>query len=137
MATHADNVQPLRSAGAPARSRRVFVRDLVLDAEIGVHAHEKNRRQRVRINIDLTVSDSGAPHNDQLRNVVCYEDIVEGVKSILTSGHINLVETLSEAIADLVLADLRVSRVRVRIEKLDAVPEAESVGVELERFRDK
>jgi dihydroneopterin aldolase len=129
-------VRPLKAVGAKETPRRVFVRDLVLEAEIGVHAHEQGRRQRIRVNIDALTDDNGAPLNDQLQNVVNYEIIVDGIKAILKNGHVNLVESLAEAIARFILDDLRVQRVSVRVEKLDAIPEASSVGVEIERNRD-
>lgn len=131
-----DIVRPLKPVGVKRSSRRVFVRDLVLDAEIGVHAHEKGRHQRIRVNIEARTTDDGAPLNDQLQNVVNYETIVEGIKAILKNGHVNLVESLAEAIASYILEDARVLNVTVGVEKLDAIPEAASVGVEIERNRD-
>ena len=119
----------------PARiSRRVFVRDLVLGAKIGVYTHERAGTQPVRINVDLGVVDDG-PLDDRIERTVCYEAIVEGIKGLLAAGHINLVETLAERIADLCLADRRVREVRVRVEKLGAIPEAAGVGVEIARER--
>ena len=129
-------VRPLKSVGTKRPPRKVFVRDLVLDAEIGVHAHEKNRRQRIRLNVDVLAEEDMAQLNDQLENVVCYEDIVNGIKAILDDGHINLVESLAETIAGFILDDPRVLKVTVGVEKLDAIPEAGSVGVEIERNRD-
>ena len=127
---------PLRppSAAQPLRTR-IFVRDLVLPCAIGVHAHEQNGTQRVRINVDLGVREPGAALNDDIRNVVSYEAIVEGIRALVARGHINLVETLASRIAELCLADPRAARVRVRIEKLDIYAEAASVGVEIERAR--
>src|ERR1700679_324248 len=89
-------VDPLKIADAAPGLRHVFVRDLVLTCNIGVHPHEKGRPQRVRINLDLGVSEAGAPHRDRLENVVCYEDIVTKVRAIVADGHVNLVETLAE-----------------------------------------
>ncbi len=129
------NVQPLRLADAGRGARHVFVRDLELNVEIGVHRHERRRSQRVRINIDLTVAEGPAPVDDRLENVVDYEIIVSGVKAIVAAGHINLVETLAERVAGLCLSDARVEAARVRIEKLNVLPEAASVGVEIERVR--
>jgi dihydroneopterin aldolase len=129
-------VRPLKSVGMKRPPRRVFVRDLVLEAEIGVHAHEKNRRQRIRLNVDVLAEEDIAQLDDQLENVVCYEDIVNGIKAILDDGHVNLVESLAETIAGFILDDPRVLRVTVGVEKLDAIPEAASVGVEIERNRD-
>ncbi|MEQ8247600.1 MAG: dihydroneopterin aldolase [Alphaproteobacteria bacterium] len=133
--TGVSTIHPLRLADAENGVRHVFVRDLLLLAEIGVHRHEKRRTQKVRINIDLTVREDAHPLNDQLENVVDYETVVEGVRQLIGAGHINLVETLAEQIAGLTLADDRVIATRVRIEKLQALADASSVGVEIERRR--
>lgn len=130
-----NNVHPLRIADAERRIRHVFVRDLLLDASIGAYDHETGRPQKVRLNVDLSVDEAGDGHGDDLKNVVCYDRVVAGIKAIIRAGHINLVETLAERVADMALQDARVIAVRVRIEKLEAVPEAESVGVEIERFK--
>lgn len=129
------NVQPLRIADAKKRIRHVFVRDLELEANIGVYKREKGTLQPVRINIDLTVEETEGEVGDKLENVVDYGAVVENVKEILASGHLNLVETLAEKIAAHCLEHERVKVARVRIEKLEVVPEAASVGVEIERER--
>jgi dihydroneopterin aldolase len=127
-------VSPLRIADGRNRLRHVFVRDLVLVCSIGVHRHEHTATQRVRINVDLAVRDEGADLGDDLANVVCYEQITNGVRAIVTGGHIRLVETMAEAIAARCLEDPRIRSARVRVEKLDVLPDAASVGVEIERF---
>jgi dihydroneopterin aldolase len=123
-----------RIADGRAGVRHVFVRDLLLTGSIGVHHHEREKAQRIRVNLDLAVSEGDEPLSDKLRNVVCYEKIIAGVQAIVGRGHVNLVETLAEDIAAMCLADARVRSVRVRVEKLDIVPDAQSVGVEIERF---
>jgi dihydroneopterin aldolase len=128
-----ENVTPLKIANAERAIRHVFVRDLLLDAHIGVYKHEKGGTQPVRVNIDLTVAE--AVHGDSLDNVVCYATVVERIKSIVAEGHLNLVESLAERIAGSCLEDERVRVARVRVEKLAAIPEAASVGVEIERVR--
>ena len=110
------------------------MRDLLLDAHIGVHRHEEDRHQPIRINIDITVSEDAAPIGDLLENVVDYEHVVNGVRAIVAEGHLRLVETLAERIAAFALEDARVRAVRVRIEKLKIIPDAASVGVEIERL---
>lgn len=116
------------------RTLKVFVRDLVLPCRIGVYSHEKHAEQRVRINLELTCHEHPAI-NDEHHNVVCYADVVSAIRGLLAEGHINLVETLAERIAALCLADHRVIGAKVRVEKLDVMPEASAVGVEIERFR--
>jgi len=116
------------------RTMKVLVRDLILPCRIGVYSHEKDHEQRVRINLELTCVEHPAI-NDEHRNVVCYADVVEGIRRILGEGHINLVETLAERIAAQCLDDHRIVGAKVRVEKLDVMPEASAVGVEIERQR--
>ena len=124
-----DNVAPLRIADARNSLRHVFIRDLVLSCSIGVHAHEKNGPQRVRVNLDLAVREGERPINDDIRNVICYEEMADGIQRIVDDGHVNLVETLADRIAEMALADGRVRSARVRVEKLDILDNAASVGV--------
>ena len=127
----------LRSiADARAAIRHVFVRDLVLDCSIGIHQHEREALQRIRVNLDLAVceGETSGQLDDELANVVCYEDLTKGVRALVSREHVNLVETLAEDVAAMCLGDNRVRSARVRIEKLDILEDAESVGVEIERF---
>lgn len=123
-----------RIADALDRRRHMFVRDLVLPCRIGVHDREQAGPQRVRINLDLAVEDTVAA-GDRIDNVVCYQDLVEQVRALARGPHVNLVETLAERIAEACLADARVLTAWVRVEKLDALADAASVGVEIERHR--
>ncbi len=118
----------------------MFIRDLVLHASIGVHAHEHAASQRIRINLDLAVTDDGgdklsrpAVGHDDLARVVDYEVIVNRVRAITTAGHVQLVETLAERLAECCLKDPRVIQVQVRVEKLDVFPDSVSAGVEIIR----
>ena len=120
--------------------RHVFLRDLVLAASIGVHPHEHAAPQRVRINVDLGVDDDGARllsrkpvGRDELSRVVDYENVAATVRAIVATGHVRLVETLAERIAEACLADRRIHLARIRVEKLDIFADAASAGVEIER----
>ena len=126
------SVQPKLYRGHP-NIRHVFVRDLVIPALIGVHKHEKDGQQNIRINLDMEVPEAESSIKDRLSDVVCYEKIVDGIREIVNAGHINLVETLAEKIAARILTDQRIERVRVKIEKLDIFADASSVGIEIER----
>ena len=123
-------------APEPAAAQRcLLIRDLVLPCSIGVHEHERHATQRVRINVRIQVTDDERPIDDSIANVVSYETVVDGIRAIVAGGHINLVETLADRIVALCLANRRASAVRVRVEKLDLYPDAEGVGVEVERNR--
>lgn len=116
---------PQASAAALSTPARVVVRDLVLDASIGVYAYERGRRQRIRVSLDI----------DAVVGGLTTDDGVGAIRAIVDSGHITLIETLAERLAARCLSDERVRGVRVRVEKLDVFPDAAAVGVEIERRR--
>jgi 7,8-dihydroneopterin aldolase/epimerase/oxygenase len=122
-------------ASAGARVRHVFVRDLDLMALIGIYDHEKIKPQRIVVNVDLSVQEAAGPMSDDIDHVVSYEIVVKKIEAIVAAGHVNLVETLAEKFAEACLRDKRVLAARVRIEKPDIIPNARSVGVEIERGR--
>ncbi len=122
-------------ASAASRLRHVFVRDLEIMALIGIYDHEKVKPQRIIVNIDLSVHEAEGPIKDEISHVVSYEIIAKKVETIVAEGHVNLVETLAERFAESCLRDKRVAAARVRIEKPDIIPNARSVGVEIERGR--
>ena len=128
------SIQPILHRAHP-NIRHVFVRDLVIPALIGIHKHEKDGQQNIRINLDMEIPETENSIKDSLSDVVCYEEIVDGIRGIVNAGHINLVETLAEKIAARILVDRRIERVRVKIEKLDIFADASSVGIEIERSR--
>ena len=114
----------------------------MLPANIGVHPHEERGQQRIRVNVDLGVRDDGARPlsraavgRDELSRVVDYEAVARRVRSIVAAGHVRLVETLAERIAEACLEDARVELARVRVEKLNVFADAASAGVEIERRR--
>ncbi|GAN72265.1 dihydroneopterin aldolase [Acetobacter syzygii] len=115
--------------------RCLFLKNMVLDAHIGVFPHEQGVTQRIRVSVHFGVDDRTDLEvgPDDLSRTVSYERVVQLVHRIVQEGHVRLVETLAERIASGVLADARVRVVRVRIEKLDVFEEIEAVGVEIER----
>ena len=127
-------VHAFRIADTAKEVRHVFIRDLILTCLIGVHKHERKKPQRIRINLDLAVTEQSVISTDRLADVVCYEDVADRVRSIVNNGHVNLVETLAEKIASKCLEDRRIKATRVRIETLDVFKDAASAGVEIERF---
>jgi dihydroneopterin aldolase len=110
----------------------VFVRDLVIPVEIGAYDFERGRTQRVRFNVDVDVARASLG-GDDMRAIFSYDVVLDAIKMILASGHIELVETIAERLADLVLRHERVQAVSVQIEKLDVAPG--SVGVRIRRER--
>ena len=122
---------PLSPAG-PAfqvEALRVFVRALRIEAQIGVHDHEHGRGQPLVIDVQLEIA---AAHCLHIADTVNYETIVAKARAVAAEGHWKLVEAFAERLAESCLADARVSRVSVRVEKPEALaPDASAAGVEI------
>jgi len=112
---------------------KVFVRALRVEAWIGVYDHEHGRRQPLVIDVELDVA---ASHCERLGDTVNYETVGESARAIAAEGHIDLVETFAERLAQACFADSRVTRARVRVEKpLALAPHAAAAGVEITAVR--
>lgn len=120
-----------------ADCRRLFLRNYVVDANIGIHAFEKAGAQRLALNVDLYVPLAlSTPRHDRIHEVVDYDFIRVTIRHRLEQGHINLQETLVDDIARSLLAHPAVRAVRVSSEKPDVYSDVDAVGVEVLHFKD-
>jgi dihydroneopterin aldolase len=125
------SVTPLPFTGADAprlEGLTVFVRGLTLEAGIGIHDHELGRLQRLVI--DVTLELAPAPV-ERLGDTVNYETVAAAARAIVAEGHVGLVETFAQRLATACLADDRVRRCTVRIEKPGALDGAAAPGCEV------
>jgi dihydroneopterin aldolase len=113
----------------------IFLNDFMIDANIGVYKHEKIKSQPLRINIIAKVKNPKKINDDKLYSVVCYNQISKKIKKIIKSGHTILLEKLAEKIFQECFKNKRIQTMKIRLEKLDAIQEAESAGIEVERSR--
>ncbi|MFC3068673.1 dihydroneopterin aldolase [Phenylobacterium soli] len=108
---------------------KVFVTGLNVQAEIGIYKHEIGKVQPLVVDVELEVPTAGA---EKLADTLNYETILEAAQRVAGEGHIALVETFAERLARACLADGRVTRARVRVEKpLALAPHAVGAGVEI------
>ena len=126
---------PTSYADATTAVMQIFIRDLSLPMLLGIYPHEKTTPQNVTFNIELAVRELSHEAPSQIEDVVCYEKIVNKIKTLVAARHFDFVETLADQVAQLCLANQRVVSVRVRVEKNDAIDEAAGVGVEIERVQ--
>jgi len=120
-----------------ADCRRIFLREVLLDANIGIHESERRGRQRLVINVDVYVSLAvSTPRHDRIGEVIDYDFVRLAIRRRIEQGHINLQETLVDDLAQALLAHPGVRAVRVASEKPDVYDDVEAVGVEVFRFKD-
>lgn len=115
----------------------IFLSGWEIDCNIGIYAEEKGVTQKVRLSIDGYLSDEVRATVDKMDvnhvgEVPSYTDIIDAVAGIMAEGHIELLETFAERIAERCLKDPRLAAMRIRIEKLERGPVR---GVEIYRAR--
>ena len=114
----------------------VFIRQLRLQAWIGLYRHEKVAPQTIEIDLEIALPAGGLVFKSRkVADTVDYGVIVEQLRALLAKERFGLVENLAERIAELILRDFKTLRVKVSIAKLGVVRDARHVGVSIERSR--
>ena len=118
----------------PARGTvTLFISDLVASARIGIYPSELLRPQKIRLDIVVRVDNCSYPYT--ALNVLDYNVLRDGVHAIVAAGHIDYQETLCERVIAMCLSFPSVVWARVRVAKLEAFPDCQAVGCEMERSR--
>ena len=115
--------------------RKILIKDLVLKMLVGIHNFEKKKKQRVRFNLVINIDQNLIPNDKDLKSIVNYEQIIKIIRKITSRKHYLLLETLAEKIFFKLFENPRIKKILLRIEKLDIIKNATSVGIELEKTR--
>jgi dihydroneopterin aldolase len=105
----------------------VFVRGLRIEANIGVHAHERGRSQPILVYLELEVEDRRI---EGIADTVDYQQVAEWARNLAGIGHHDLVEHYADRLGQRCLEDPRVCAVKVRVEKPEALSGAAGAGCE-------
>ncbi len=116
--------------------RKIFFRNLEIQAHIGVHDSEQGRPQKVLVNITLYMAPGEPPQHDSIAEVFDYDQVRNAVHRLIDGRHINLQETLVEEIAQLCLGFEPIAAVRVSTEKTDVYDDCGGVGCETVRLKE-
>ncbi len=111
---------------------RIFVRDFVIEAEIGAYDFERGRKQRVAFDVEVWVGRAGAEPRD-MRAIFSYDVILDAIRIVAAERHHEFVEGLAEAVAAVILRHERARTIKIAARKLDVINGA--VGVEIVRRR--
>ncbi|MDA7606703.1 dihydroneopterin aldolase [Pelagibacteraceae bacterium] len=115
--------------------RKVIITDLVFNTLIGIHDFEKEKKQQIRFNIEISVNPLLKATENNLDNIVNYENIINKIKLITQKKHYNLLETLAEDIFSNLFISKNIIKIKLRIEKPEIIKDASSVGVEITKKR--
>ena len=113
----------------------VLISDLLVHGIIGVNPSERTTPQDFVINLEIDADTAAACQSDDIADCVDYAVVADKVTRHAATIQRFTVEALAEDIARIVLAEKRVLRVRVKVEKLGVVPSCRSVGITIERPR--
>jgi dihydroneopterin aldolase len=113
----------------------IFVRELRLEAWIGLYRHEKIAPQTIELDLEISLPGDAVFRSGRVQDTIDYAVAVERIRALLASEKFGLVETLADRIARLVIDELGAPRVKVSIAKLGILRDARRVGVTIERTR--
>lgn len=112
----------------------IFVRDLRLQMLIGFHRRERVVPQTLRLDLEIGIANQAVFASDKVADCIDYDKVTTRIREIARE-HVNLVETLAERVARLVLDEFGASWVKVSIAKLGILKDVGLVGVTVERRR--
>jgi len=113
----------------------ILIRDLRVEALIGIHKRERHVAQTVSIDLDIGLPGDKVFESDQVADTIDYEQVALRIRALAASGHFRLVETLAERIARLILEDFGAPWLKVSVAKIGILGNAKFVGVTIERRR--
>src|SRR5215510_3518766 len=113
----------------------VIIRDLRVEALIGIHKRERHIQQTVSIDLDIGLPGSAVFASDKVADTVDYEQAANAIRALAASQHFRLVETLADRIAALLIKDFGAPWVKVTAAEIGILPNAKFVGVTIERGR--
>ena len=115
--------------------RTVFIKDFIIEEIIGIHAHEKIKKQKIKFNIVLYVDQSVIPNEKDIKSIINYEKITNKLENLVKKKKYNFLESLAEDSFKEIFEDKRIDSAKIKIEKPEAIKNAKSVGVEVFKTR--
>ena len=115
--------------------RTVFIKDFIIQEIIGIHEHEKTKKQKIKFNIVVNVNQNTVPDEKDIKSIVDYEKITNKLENLVKNKKYNFLESLAEDSFKEIFEDKRINSVKIKIEKPDAIKNADSVGVEVLKNR--
>ena len=115
--------------------RTVLIKDFIIYEIIGIHQNEKINKQKIIFNIVIDVNQNIYPDENDLSSIVDYEKITNKLKKLAKNKKYNFLESLAEDSFNEIFADKRINSAKIKIEKPEAIVNAQSVGVEVFKSR--
>jgi len=115
--------------------RKILVNDLTLLMSIGIHNFEKEKKQEVKFNINISINPSLTPIENKINSIVNYETIINNITKLTKNKHYELLETLAEDIFFELFKNTNIQKIILKIEKTQIIKNTSSVGIEITKKR--
>ena len=126
-------LKPSKDIGSIKRT--VFIKDFIIEEIIGIHKHEKIKKQKIKFNIVLDINHNLIPEEGDIKSIIDYEKITVKLENLTKKKKYNFLESLAEDSFKKIFEDKRINSVSIKIEKPEAIKNAGSVGIEVFKTR--
>jgi len=113
----------------------VFIDDLRIDAIIGIYDWEREVKQTIALDIEMACDNSKPAATENIEDALNYKAVAKAMIAFTEKSQFQLVETLAERLAEIILSEFNVPWCRLKLSKLGAVTGSRAVGVIIERGR--
>jgi len=114
----------------------IFLHDMRIETIVGIWEWERKIRQTVSIDLEMGADIRRAAASDDIEDTLNYKKVAKRVQQFVAESEFQLVETMAEKIAGVILAEFDVPWVQVRVNKPGAIKGSRDVGVLIRREKD-
>ncbi len=111
----------------------IHIEQLKINCIVGVNEWERKVRRHIIVDLTLETNAAKAAKKDNIEDAIDYITVSERVTRFVQASSYLLIETLAEKIANVVLGEFPISRIRLKLSKPGAISNAKSVSVSIER----
>jgi dihydroneopterin aldolase len=115
---------------------RIFLRGLKIEAVVGIWDWERRIKQTVSLDLEMATDVRKAATTDSIDSALNYKEIAKRLIAFVGESQFQLVESLAEAVAKLIVEEFGVPWVRVCVAKPGAIEGSREVGIQIERTQD-
>ena len=115
----------------------IFLKDLKIETVVGIYDWERKIKQTVILDLEMATDVKKAASSDKIEDAIDYKAVAKRLIRFVGDSEFELVETLAERIAEIVLVEFDVRWVRLSLNKIGAIRGARDVGVVIERSKKK
>ena len=115
--------------------KKILIKELTLDLKLGYYDFEKEKKQKVKFNLEVSCQDKNPTNDKDIKSIVNYSKIVKLIEKLVKNKHYNFLETLAEDVFDELFVDKRIDKIILQIEKLEILKQCTSVGIQISKKR--